>query len=166
MKYIKIDLWELYDPAQLLKSFKVSNIQTYNYAFVDNYGRVIKYGIQWSPGHLPGERVYRQAANLNGWGKPMPYSSSGMTMQKVAEDYEKLYGVPLTRMSVSVLAWDQTDNSLSQSEMRAKCERIESQLIGNHIELSGHAPVGNNEKSTKRKVQAKQNSAIINELFE
>lgn len=166
MKNITINLGELYDPAQILKIFKDRDIKTYNYAFVDNYGRIIKYGVQYSSGQQPGERVYRQAANLSGWGKPLPYSSSGITMRTVAEDYKNFYNIPLDRVNVSVQVWDQSDSSLSLSEMRAKCERTESSLIENHIEVFGRAPVGNNEKSTKLKVLKKQNSAIINELFE
>ena len=165
MNYIKIDLAELYDAVQILSIVKKLGILTYNYSFNDNEGRVIKYGVQYSCGRQPGERVYRQAANLNGWGKPLPYSSNGMSMRMVANDYEKLYSIPLDRSIVSVSIWDQTNTSLSLSEMRAKCERIETKLIENHIELFSCAPVGNNEKSTKLKVQKKRNSVIINEIF-
>lgn len=167
MNDIKIDLGAYYDPMQILKFFKDAGIQTYNYAFVDNYGRVIKYGIQYSvSGNQPGERVYRQAANLDGWGKALPLSDSGVSMRRVSDFYTKSYGIPLNRSNVSILVWDQTDVNSSISEMRAKCERIEASQIENHINIHGYAPVGNNEKSTKSKVMKKKNSAIISELFE
>lgn len=166
MKEIKINLGELYDPAQITRMLRELGIRTYAYSFIDNFGRVIKFGVQYSAGQNHGERVYRQAANLDGWGKPLPRSSSGMPMREIAKDYTKQYGIPLDRTNVSILIWDQTDLSLSLSEMRARCERIESQMIENHIELFGYAPVGNNEKTTKLKVMQKQNSAIINDLFE
>lgn len=166
MNDIKIDLSEYYDPMQLLKFFKDAGIKSYNYAFVDNYGRIIKYGIQYSVhGNQLGERVYRQAANLDGWHKELPYSDNGVSMRRVSKDYTKFYGVPLDRSNVSILIWDQTNTGFSLSEMRAKCERFETSLIENHIDVFGYAPVGNNEKSTKSKVLKKKNSAIINEIF-
>jgi len=166
MNDIKIDLGAYYDPMQLLKFFKDAGINSYNYAFIDNHGRIIKYGIQYSVhGNQPGERVYRQAANLDGWHKEFPYSDNGVSMQRVSKDYAKFYGVPLDRSNVSILVWDQTNANYSGSEMRARCQRIETSLIENHIDVFGYAPPGNNEKSTKSKVMKKKNSAIIDEIF-
>lgn len=164
-KALEIDLKELIDPSQILKIVKTAGFKTYNYQFTDNHGRVLKFGIQYSSSRQLGERVYRQAANLKGWGKPLPYSSSGMSMRSVAENYKKRYGVDLIKSNVKITLWDQTNDQLSSSEMRIKCEAFERNLIKSHIDANGEAPVGNNERSTYKLLKAKQNSAIVKELF-
>lgn len=167
IKQIKINFSELYDPMQIMHIVKLAGFRSYAYCFTDNQERVLKYGIQYSSSKEQlGERVYRQAANLSGWGKPLPYSTSGMSMQRLVNDYKEKYNIELDRFSVSVMLWDQTDPALSASEMKAKCLRVESDLISKHINQFGVAPIGNNEKATRRKVSANNVKATVSELFD
>jgi len=166
IKHIKINFSELRDPMQIMHIIKQAGFRSYVYCFIDEQERVLKYGVQHSSNRQLGERVYRQAANLDGWGKPLPYSSSGMTMQRLATDYNKIYNKQLERSNVSVLIWDQTDATMSASEMRAKCLNVESDLISKYVTQFGHAPIGNNEKATKLKVNANKVKTTVSELFD
>lgn len=165
IKNIKINFSELRDPMQVLNIVKQADFRSYVYCFIDDQERVLKYGVQHSSNRQLGERVYRQAANLDGWNKPLPYSASGMSMQHLAQDYKERFGKKLDRVNVSVMLWDQTDAALSASEMKAKCLNLESDLISKHIDQFGTAPIGNNEKATKRKVKTKENKSVLDELF-
>jgi hypothetical protein len=165
IKHIKINFAELYDPMQIMHIVKQAGFRSYVYCFIDNQERVLKYGVQHSANKQLGERVYRQAVNLDGWNKPQPYSSNGMSIKRIAKDYERLYHKELDRNIVSVMLWDQTNDTLSASEMRAKCLNVEGDLISKHIEQFGHAPIGNNEKATKRKVSAHTHKSVVSELF-
>jgi hypothetical protein len=166
IKHIKINFAELRDPMQIMHIVKQAGFRSYVYCFVDDQERVLKYGVQHSSNRQLGERVYRQAANLDGWGKPLPYSASGMSMKRLAEDYKNTYNSKLERSNVSVLIWDQTDTTISASEIRAKCLNLESNLISKYISQFGYAPIGNNEKTTKRKVSANAHKSVVSELFE
>lgn len=166
IKHIKINFSELRDPMQILHIVKHAGFRSYVYCFIDDQERVLKYGVQHSSNKQLGERVYRQAANLDGWGKPLPYSDSGMSMKQLAEDYKKTHNKTLNRSNVSVMLWDQTDATLSASEMQAKCLNVESDLISKHINQFGFAPIGNNEKATKRKVKANSLKSVVSDLFE
>jgi hypothetical protein len=166
IKHIKINFAELYDPMQILHIVKHANFRNYVYCFIDDQERVLKYGVQHSANKQLGERVYRQAVNLDGWNKPQPYSSNGMSIKRIAKDYESVYHKKLSRNNVSVLLWDQTNDTMSTSEMRAKCLNVEGDLISKHINQFGCAPIGNNEKATKRKVSAHAHKSVVSELFE
>jgi hypothetical protein len=87
-------------------------------------------------------------------------------MKRLAEDYKNTYNSNLERSNVSVLIWDQTDTTISASEIRAKCLNLESNLISKYISQFGYAPIGNNEKATKRKVSANAHKSVVSELFE
>lgn len=163
MKTIKIDLAKLNVPSEIFGRIRNAGIETYNYAFIDDQDRVIKFGIQYSR-KLPGERIYRQAWHIDGWPSD-PMSGHGNEMVSIEKYYRKRYNTALTKNAVSIIVWDQTDPTLTAKEMRAKCEAFEKAQIVNYINIYGRAPVGNNEKSTKKLVTQFKTMGVLPDIF-
>ena len=166
-KTITIPLGPLNLPREISSRIRNAGIETYNYAFTDQFDRVIKFGIQYSSkkGRQAGDRVYRQAGWLDGWGF-YPSSANGSEMQQVAIKYKARYGFPLNRQNVKIVIWDKTNASLSTDEMRDICEEVEKQQISNHIEIHGRAPVGNNEISSKKGERNQKTKDRLADVFD
>jgi hypothetical protein len=139
------------DHNDLTKLFKLHGIQDYVYTIETKYG-VVKHGESANTIGPNGERLYRQLGHLLGWERRLT-GSSGAEMRIVAEEYEKMYGEPLTRNDVTVRITDLTGVPYAKDE----CVALERCLINESIKTDGRAPIGNSDATTKRIEMAEHN---------
>lgn len=147
-------------PSEICRFMKQLDIQSYAYEFW-TYEGIIKYGESADNSEAYGERIYRQAAWLDGWVME-PCSSSGAEMMMIARDFEKQYGRPLHKDSVHIVVYDTTDVPDSKQTGIA----IERHLIDECIKWTGRAPIGNKDPKTRLTVTQTKNQKRIDELFE
>ena len=81
-----INLFTLTEPSEIMAYCKRHRIKYYLYAFTCDDNTVMKYGMSMGDVKHLGERIYRQAAHIPGWGK-IPTSSSGADMGKICSKF-------------------------------------------------------------------------------
>ena len=128
------------DPDQICDFMKKRNIKKYVYAFISRMA-VLKYGSskdnEWKNGHF-GDRIYRQAAYIPGWGKELPLSESGDDILPVINEFPKL-----TKNDVWVKVWDMTDYPFLAKDTPIEVEQFENEKIQEYYNLFGCRPIGN-----------------------
>lgn len=163
---ICIDLSTLSSYNEISKIFKLYNIREYVYCFVYK-DIIVKYGSSAS-GKMLGERVYRQAGNLEGWGS-MLEGTSGREMRTNSDLFVKEYGYPLNRIGMKVYVIDMNPNFI-QDRNKFKpfwmyCLELERELIDNCIAYHLKAPIGNRDALTKWTVRREKASVMFKKNF-
>jgi hypothetical protein len=133
-----IDLKDLKSAVEICQLMRKASIESYCYAF--EYRReTMKYGLQYDIIKSQyGERAYRQAWNIPGWDS-VPLSSSGQDMLGIVENFPSIH-----KDAVTLHIWDMTNYPRASSlKPNFEVDKLERQLIKDHISRYGEAPVGN-----------------------
>lgn len=136
----KIQLRTVIDPSFILEYFRKNGIKYYVYE-IRHFGYILKYG--YSSG-APGERLYRQIANIpSGWNKSYR-SPSGKDFQCVCEDFETQYGCIVDKNNIEVVIHDMTNYKFEYSfNPLLELRRFEAEFIESFKHLHGERPIGN-----------------------
>jgi len=162
---IKIELFKLNDPTEILAIMRQHNILYYVYLFVSPDG-VLKYGQSSCGNGQPGERIYRQAGHLAGWSKRLS-GSSGSDMRIIADDYQDRYSKTLNKNDVFIYVINMTNLPAPDCyNIEFQCKDLEKSLIQECIEFYGQAPIGNRDPDTKLMIRRHRVSEVFNKLFE
>lgn len=144
---------------------KQRNIKHYVYCFVFD-GIIVKYGAS-TGGKMHGERIYRQAGHLSGWGQQLT-GSSGSDMRVIADKFIKQHGINLARDNMSIFVIDMHDTMPEDryTHPMVLCEELERDLIDACIEFHGKAPIGNSDYVSKWHTRVHRGNKQFNRLFE
>lgn len=161
-----IDLSHLDDFLEITDIMKTLKITNYVYSFIYQQ-EVIKHGISADNSLTWGERIYRQAGHLEGWSRKLAPGSSGSDMQDISNDYHIKNGSFLNRVNMIITVIDLTAvQSPLASDPAYPCKKLESQLIKEHIDATGSAPIGNKRTEQRRTAKGIVTDARFNNLFE
>lgn len=146
--YIK-DLRRPIDISKIIKSLGDTG---YSYSFKYR-NKPIKYGKSDNFSKTPGERLYRQIANLPGW-DTIPASSCGKDIITAVNSFEKEENVKVHKDECTLEIW----LSVNPSE-------DEDELLSQYKEDNGRLPAGNVKERVKGMV-SKQHLSNFFEGFE
>jgi len=153
--------------SEILKAMKSLKISDYVYAFIFN-GIVIKYGLSIPSNTTSdsGERIYRQAGNLDGWGIRL-HGSSGKDMIDIDAEYFAQTGNHLNRNGMKIIIMDQTEiQSPNASDKKWHVKQLERKLIKEHVDQFGYKPIGNIKDEAYIDGKAFVSVDLWNNLFE
>jgi hypothetical protein len=161
-----IDLAQLNDFLDITNIMKKLKIVNYVYTFVHQQ-EIIKHGISADNSLTWGERIYRQSGHLEGWSRKLAPGSSGKDMQEISNDYYIKHGSFLNRMNMIITVIDLTAvQSPVASDPAYPCKKMESDLIKEHIESTGAAPIGNKRTEQQRRAKGIVTDVTFRHLFE
>ena len=161
-----IDLSQLDDFLEITDIMKTLKITNYVYSFIYQQ-QIIKHGISADNSATWGERIYRQSGHLDGWSRKLAPFSSGSDMEEISNDYYIKTGSFLNRVGMIITVVDLTAvQSPVASDPAYVCKKMESELIKEHIEATGSAPIGNKRTEQKRTAKGIVTDARFNQLFE
>lgn len=174
-----IPIKSLNQPAGLSQIMAAHGIKSYAYS-VKHKTVVLKFGFSNGDSKHTGERIYRQIANLPGWGqydsdqavltnKPgygyVPRSPSGKDMECIALDYQKLYNVAPNKDACVVEIWDTTLDSLNYYTSYA-ARAAENELFNQYEAVHKCLPIGNVSDTRGNKVgKSAVPRSLISQLF-
>ena len=136
------------DISKLLKESGVLTGTEIVYAFLC-YGHYIKIGMTDNNSKMTGERVYRQAANINGWDDPLPRSSCGKDIIPSLTEFEDEYGFEVHVDGVEIHIWN-VSNFINENSNQSNAKSAEDQLLTQYEEDFGHLPIGNPKDTRPR----------------
>lgn len=164
---LQLKLKYLTRPIEIVDWMRELNIQFYTYSFYTVQGEVIKYGASGDchTGEL-GERIYRQAGHIPGWGQSNPWliGSSGDDMLQILTDYAQIYKKSLVKDDVEIDVWPM--NRVAPQNVKQACEEAERALINEHISKYGMPPIGNKDHETNRELRKYLNEKILSGFVE
>jgi hypothetical protein len=140
MKTFTITLANLTSPREICPLLEARKCKYYNYTFQSNFG-VIKFGKaadnEWMAGTW-GNRLYRQAGGINGWGSYALHDTSANKMR----EQMNIHFPTLTRNDVTITVYDYTDElvGLDEKEIDRRLLNEEHELIKKHVEDYGDTP--------------------------
>jgi hypothetical protein len=140
----KIECQYLNTAFDIRDAFKNKGISKYVYRI--NYkGVVLKYGMSCErfKSKDPGDRLYRQIGHSESWGPQRIDGSSGSDWRIIEEDYNKLYGTKIDRMSISIQVYDFTHYDFVSTDPRKEVYFAEQELIELYRDIVGEKPIGN-----------------------
>lgn len=140
----ELDLSTMSHYSDILKAMKYIKATDYVYTFIFN-NEVIKHGLSTptDPTAEPGERIYRQAGNLEGWSTKLN-GASGKDMLDIDAEYFARTGNHLNRMGMKIIVRNQTGiSSPSVSDSKLHVKQLERKLIKEHVSQFGKLPIGN-----------------------
>lgn len=159
-----IDIGNLTNPYDICRLLKHWNIDWYLYRI--NYkGIVLKYGMSADNSKNHGDRLYRQIAHASCWNELQNHGSSGRDFRGTEESLFKAYGIQMEREFLTVTVWDVTKYPFVTINPAKEVEQIESVLIQQHIDATGHKPIGNIEHKKYLPKQPGIPAALYNRLF-
>jgi len=140
----ELDLSTLSHYSDILKVMKYIKATDYVYTFIFN-NEIIKHGLS-TPADTTaetGERIYRQAGNLEGWNSKL-HGASGKDMIDIDTDYFARTGKHLNRMGMKIIVRNLTGiQSPNISDSKWHVKQLERKLIKEHISQFGKPPIGN-----------------------
>ena len=140
----EFDLTKFDHYSEILKEMRELEIVDYVYSFVFN-GVIVKHGYSAPEESTapPGERIYRQSGNLNGWSRKLR-GPSGKDMADIDQEYFNQTGNHLNRNGMTIIVRDMTGmTSPSITDSKWHVKQLERKLIKDHIDQFGKKPVGN-----------------------
>jgi hypothetical protein len=140
----EFDLGKMNHYSEILDEMKSLGITDYVYTF-EFTGNIIKHGLSTpkKPRGQLGERIYRQAGNLNGWNKKLT-GPNGKDMDEIDAEYFKQTGHHLNRKGMKITVRDLTNvKSPTVTDDKWHVKQLESELIQQHIDQFGKKPIGN-----------------------
>ena len=134
----RVELKDLKSAAEICQLMRTANVESFCYAF--EYRReTMKFGLQYTvTSNTYGERAYRQAWNIPGWSNT-PLSTSGQDMLGIVENFPSIH-----KDAVTLHIWDMTNYPRASSlKPNFEVDKLERQLIKEHIARHGEPPIGN-----------------------
>lgn len=164
IKIHRLSLRTISDAKDIVQLFRENKIDKYVYE-VRHLGYILKYGLS-NGGKTPGERVYRQIANIpQGWNST-PRSNSGKDFAMVCTDFSNKYGIPVNKNNIEIVVHDMTNYLFEVSQDPAKeVKRFEAELIDSFTKLHGERPIGNLRSEKAALVTTTTPDKIISSLF-
>lgn len=153
MKTFTITLANLTSPREICALFEARGCKYFNYTFQSNT-EIIKHGKaadkEWMASTW-GNRIYRQAGGIEGWGGHSLHDSSANKMRELM----RIHFPTLTKNDVTITIYDYTDElaSLDEKEIDRRLLNEEHELIKKHVEDYGVTPKLNIQ-STKIRTKA------------
>ena len=142
-KHIRIPLKDLAKPIDVSHEMTKAGIAREYVYTIGTDSKIIKYGIS-TRGHSKtlGERLYRQLGNIPGWSEPL-VGGNGSEMRDIISDFNKMYGVNITKDDVYVQVCDTIGKT--HEERADHCSELEKELIEHSVQHDADAkpPVGN-----------------------
>lgn len=163
----ELDLSKMSHYSDILKAMKYIGAVDYVYTFVYN-NEVIKHGLSTpsDPTADPGERIYRQAGNLDGWNTKL-HGSSGKDMLDITSDYFNQTGHWLNRKGMKIIVRNQTGlPSPNVSDSKWHVKQLERKLIKEHVEQLGRLPIGNIKEEAYIDDKTFVSTDVWNNLFQ
>jgi hypothetical protein len=158
-----IDLSKLNHSSGICEIMKNKRIVNYVYIFSCTNG-VLKYGYSADNSRNYGDRIYRQAGHLNGWGRRLG-GSSGSDMRIISDNYYSKYNTVLDRSNVKLTVIDLSNYGIPGTQ-EEHCKNLERMLIDDCIIRNGAAPIGNIDNVTESNVRKYKNTKQLERLFE
>ena len=163
----ELDLSKMDHYSDILKVMKHIKVTDYVYTFIF-HNEIIKHGLS-TPTDVtsePGERIYRQAGNIEGWGSRL-HGPSGKDMLDIDADYFSQTGKRLNRMGMKIIVRDQTGlQSPSVSDHKWHVKQLERKLIKEHVSQFGKLPIGNIKEEAYIDGKSFVSAKLWHDLFE
>ena len=138
----EIDLAKLTEASEISQIMKILGVVEYVYTF-SYQGRVIKHGFSVDKKSNFGDRIYRQAGNLEGWSYRLR-GPNGSDMRDIDNLYFAETGEHLNRLGVKITVRDLTHvPSPSPVDSVLHVKQLERQLIKEYTDQHNRLPVGN-----------------------
>jgi hypothetical protein len=138
----QIDVSKLPDAYEICRVMKTHKIDKYVYKIMWK-GLVIKFGMSADNSKNYGDRLYRQIGHSASWDKSRLVCSSGSDWRIIEEDFEKLYGLPLDKNSLSIIIYNLTNYPFETFHPQKEIYAIEQSLINQYKRVVGSKPLGN-----------------------
>ena len=161
-KLLAIDLSTLLVPSEICQIMKANKIRSYVYAMVWRQKELLKYGVSGDHSRAHGERIYRQAGHLDGWGTAELIGSSGSDMLSIRKKFQNKHGMDIDRDDVTIHVIDMT----TCADPKSECQLLENYLIEQYIKNHGSPPIGNNDPKTRSIVNRRAVQAQWDRFFE
>jgi hypothetical protein len=150
--------------AGISKYFKDNNIRYYAYA-IKHLGTVLKFGesTRFQPGKSWGERVKRQAENIDGWGKKYR-SESGKEIIAICEDVYRQQSMRVTKDDVTLEIYDFANHIPDGwRTIEEEVKMFEAELITGYSNNFKELPIGNikNEAHQNEKARLDETRATL-----
>lgn len=139
-----LDLKNISHPSEIYSYFKTNNLRQYAYSFL-HLGTVLKHGESASHGRDRdfGERVRRQAENIDGWSRDYR-STSGKDMQEICEDFLQEQSMHVLKDDVTIVIYDFSDHVVDGwRKLEEEIKIFEAEMIARHKTIYGYLPIGN-----------------------
>lgn len=140
-------LKDLKSASEICQKMKELGIDSYTYAIRHN-GVIIKIGMSADNSKTAGERIYRQAANLHGWGK-IPVSTCGKDILPSIEAFEAIHNVSINRKHCTIDIWNVKNHMLILTDAD-KAKIMEDTLLDQYEEIHNRLPIGNPKDTRNR----------------
>jgi hypothetical protein len=140
MKQFTIILYGLNSPREICYIMEKRNVKYYTYTFHTNE-TVIKEGKaadnEWVTGTW-GNRIYRQAGGINGWGSNRLHDTSALKMTSLMAENFPL----LNRNDVAITVYDYTDElkDCDHIEIERFLLNEENKKVKEHVDKFGYPP--------------------------
>lgn len=144
-----VSIKSLRRPIDISKIIKGLGDTGYSYGFKYK-NKLIKYGMSDNFSNTPGERVYRQIANLPGW-DTIPASSCGKDILTAIDLFEKEEGVKVHKDDCILEIWVSATPSTDEDE-----------LISQYKENTGRLPAGN----VKERIKGIVSKQLLSKFFD
>lgn len=145
---------DLQKPIQVSNILQVMGANSYAYAF-KYLGLIIKLGMSADNSKIYGERVYRQIANLPGWGS-LPASSCGKDIIGAVAAFESVHNLKVHKDDCSLEIWYPKGTAL----------KTEDELLTQYETLHGCLPPGNPKDTRPAFLKSKVRKDVFANLFE
>lgn len=159
-----IDVSLLNDPYEICHFMKNHNIDWYLYR-IKFKGIVLKFGMSADKSRNFGDRIYRQIAHAESWGKIRNTGSSGADWRIVEDDFYKQYGIKVDKQFMEIKLWDLTKYSFISTNPRNEVLRMENELIESYINIAGEKPIGNINDEAYIKTKGLVPLSVVQNLF-
>lgn len=138
----EIDLAKLSQASDISIIMRILKVVDYVYTF-SYQGRIIKHGISVDKKSNFGDRIYRQAGNLEGWSYRLR-GPNGSDMRDIDNLYFAETGEHLNRLGVKIIVRDLTHvPSPSIVDPALHVKQLERQLIKEYADQHNRLPIGN-----------------------
>lgn len=162
MSNISINLKDLKNYNDICIIMRKNGINRYNYAFVEiTTGEVVKHGLSAESNARDGDRIYRQAGHLEGWGKSRLRGPNGAEMRIAADEFQQRHGFPLFRQHVRIDIIDMT----GATDIEIK--ELERKMINETVDRTGGIPpVGNKDSETMAYAKRVRGEKNLSRMFD
>lgn len=168
-----INLKNINAPCEILNFCNYHRIKDYAYDFIllttTGHWITMKIGRSVS-GNQFGERIYRQAGHLPGFGANTLTGPSGSDMLLVVDAVKQAYPFAefdLIKDNILIRLWDVTNEHNPTMDDDAYCTRmIENTLVDEYEAIHGCLPVGNFKDTRNEKSSPFVSSDTFHSLFE
>jgi hypothetical protein len=143
---------KLTKPYDLCKIMKREKIAEYGYGFFveteEEQFNALKFGMSADNAKSYGDRVYRQLANIYGWGS-YPKSQCGKDMIEVVRCFEAETGLTIHKDNVHLGIYDAAPMVNVYKDRVAAAEYVEGQLLTQYEKMFNSLPIGNFKDTRK-----------------